>query len=418
MIVFIFYTLFSPLIFILILISSTFNSKIRRHLLCVSKSVKYAKIKINEQKKHKEIILFHAASSGEFEQLKPILSKVNREKYFILLTFFSPTIFEKEKQNSLVDIVCYHPFDLPWSAFLFFFKIKPKKYIITRHDIWPFHLVIAKFLSIETIFINANLYDNSFRFKRGLKSFNRLLFNQFDLILTGSENLKNIIKKLSPDSNVVITGDSRFDQVIERSLKSDNNLIPKSFENSKNIILGSIVNSDLEVISKALKQLGNSFFNKRLQLIIVPHEVQEKDLSPIENLLIKKRLHYQRLSNYDEINHAPVLIIDKVGILPDLYKYAKIAYVGAGFSTGVHSVIEPAVHKCAVIYGPYFDILDEAIEMAENKSGTVVNNGNELGLFFKKISNIKEIEILGERAYKYVINKQNASERILNEIFV
>ena len=99
--------------------------------------------------------------------------------------------------------------------------------------------------------------------------------------------MKNIIKKLSPDSNVVITGDSRFDQVIERSLKSDNNLIPKSFKDSKNIILGSIVNSDLEVISKALKQLGNSFFNKRLQLIIVPHEVQEKDLSPIENLLIK-----------------------------------------------------------------------------------------------------------------------------------
>ena len=273
-------------------------------------------------------------------------------------------------------------------------------------------------MSIETIFINANLYSKSLRFKIGLKSFNRLLFNQFDLILTGSENLKNIIKKLSPDSNVIITGDSRFDQVIERSLKCDDNIIPKSFKDSTNIILGSIVNSDLEVISKALNRLGNSFFNKKLKLIVVPHEVQEKDLSPIENLLIEKGLLYQRLSNYDELNHAPILVIDKVGILPDLYKYAKIAYVGAGFSTGVHSVIEPAVHKCAVIYGPYFDILDEAIEMAKNKSGTVVNNGNELGLFFKKISNIKEIETLGERAYKYVINKQNASERILNEIFV
>ena len=84
-------------------------------------------------------------------------------------------------------------------------------------------------MSIETIFINANLYSKSLRFKIGLKSFNRLLFNQFDLILTGSENLKNIIKKLSPDSNVIITGDSRFDQVIERSLKCDDNIIPKSF---------------------------------------------------------------------------------------------------------------------------------------------------------------------------------------------
>ena len=112
---------------------------------------------INKNKGNKELIIFHAASAGEFEQLKPILSKVNRDKYYILQTFFSPTVYNAEHQNSLFDSCCYHPFDLPFSALIFFYHFKPKKYIITRHDLWPHHIIISNLLQIQSILINANL---------------------------------------------------------------------------------------------------------------------------------------------------------------------------------------------------------------------------------------------------------------------
>ena len=417
MFIFLCYIILSPIILGLILFSSIFNAKIRTHLWDGRKSVNSAKSKITLSAKNKEIILFHAASAGEYEQLKPILKEIDRAKYFVLLTFFSPTIFEKENQTELVDAVCYHPFDLPWSAILFFIKLKPQKYIITRHDVWPFHIYFARFLGIQTILINANLYSNSKRFSFGLTSFNSWLFHQFDLILTGSENLKNTILSLAPKSNVKITGDSRFDQVIQRSRNSRKDLLPSIFENSLNIILGSTVDSDLPILSQTFDELGNDFFNDDIRLIIVPHEVGDSDLIPLENLLREKGLSHQRITKFEEVNPPNILIVNKVGILADLYASAKIAYIGAGFSTGVHSVIEPTVHKCVVVYGPRVDILDEAVEMTKMNAGVMIHNGNELAEVFEKIKHPTEIKELGNRSYQFVIEKEHASTRIINEIF-
>ena len=417
MFIFFCYIILSPIILGFILFSSIFNAKIRTHLWDGRKSVDSAKLKINLSAENKEIILFHAASAGEYEQLKPILKEIDRAKYFVLLTFFSPTIFEKENQTKLVDAVCYHPFDLPWLAILFFIRLKPQKYIITRHDIWPFHIYFARFLGIQTILINANLYSNSKRFSFGLRSFNGWLFHQFDLILTGSENLKNTILSLSPKSNVKITGDSRFDQVIQRSRNSRKDLLPSIFESSLNIILGSTVDSDFPILSQTFDELGNDFFNNNIRLIIVPHEVGDSDLIPLENLLREKGLSYQRITKFEKVNPPNILIVNKVGILADLYAYAKIAYIGAGFSTGVHSVIEPTVHKCVVVYGPRVDILDEAVEMTKMNAGVMIHNGNELAEVFEKIKHPTEIKELGNRSYQFVIEKEHASTRIINEIF-
>lgn len=417
MLIFLFYIILSPIIWVLILFSSIFNAKIRKHLWEGRKSVKSAKSKINVFVKDKEIILFHAASAGEYEQLKPILKAIDRDKYFVLLTFFSPTIFEKENNTELADAVCYHPFDLPWSAISFFVKLHPQKYIITRHDIWPNHVYFSRFLGIQTILINANLYSNSIRFSFGLKSFNCWLFHQFNLILTGSENIRNTIMNLAPRSNLKITGDSRLDQVIQRSQNSKKDLLPSIFENSQNIMLGSTVDSDIPILSQALDALDPNFFDNDVHLIIVPHEIGDSNLLPLEKLFSQKGLSHQRFSEFDEVNPSQVLIVDKVGILADLYAYAKIAYIGAGFSTGVHSVIEPAAHKCVVVYGPRVDILDEAVEMTQCNAGVMIYNGNELATAFEKIKQPAEVEELGNRAYQFVIEKEYASIRIMNEIF-
>ena len=45
----------------------------------------------------KTVVLFHAASTGEYEQLKPVLKKMDRNRFFILQSFFSPTVYKYEK---------------------------------------------------------------------------------------------------------------------------------------------------------------------------------------------------------------------------------------------------------------------------------------------------------------------------------
>ena len=91
-------------------------------------------------------------------------------------------IYTKEKTSSLCDITCYHPFDLPWLSFYFFTTLKPHKYIITRHDIWPGHIMTAKILKISIYYINANIHKNSLWYKKSLRFFVRYFFKKINVL--------------------------------------------------------------------------------------------------------------------------------------------------------------------------------------------------------------------------------------------
>ena len=150
MVIYILYIILSPFLWILLLISLIFNKKIRLRFFSYSKLLNDALKKIRET--DKKIILLHAASNGELEQLKPIFRKIDRDVYFILLTVSSPSSINSIDSNK-IDAFCYQAFDFPWSVYSFLNKIKPEKYIITRHDIWPNHIVISKILSIISLFL-------------------------------------------------------------------------------------------------------------------------------------------------------------------------------------------------------------------------------------------------------------------------
>ena len=155
----------------IIIILSTFNVKIRKNYY---NSYKQFFDLFNSLKnvQGKKIILLHAASTGEFEQLQPILKQIDRKKYFIVQSFTSPTIYEINHSESLFDYKCYHPFDIFWISYMFFKILKPEKYIITRHDLWPGHILNARKFKIPIYYINANVHKNSIWYN---KKFNFLV---------------------------------------------------------------------------------------------------------------------------------------------------------------------------------------------------------------------------------------------------
>ena len=106
MILLLLYWLFSPILWFIIILSSFFNPKIRHHWLNERKT--WLSTKKICKNNNKCIVLFHASSKGEFEQLKPILNKINREKYFILQTFFSPTVYNPVFK-SMHLVICLFP---------------------------------------------------------------------------------------------------------------------------------------------------------------------------------------------------------------------------------------------------------------------------------------------------------------------
>jgi|TARA_Y100000294_G_scaffold10211_1_gene9579 3-deoxy-D-manno-octulosonic-acid transferase len=415
------YWLLSPILWILLPVFAIFTPKLRHHWANQKSTWHLAGERKKEKGVGKQVVLFHAASAGEFEQLKPILKKVNRSRYFILLTFFSPTIFNIEKNTPLADAVCYHPFDFPWSALLFFRKFDIHHYIITRNDIWPTHLFIAKQLNINTILINANLYRERHYNSRFMMFFLKQIFDNFNLILTGSERLQSNLLNLVSQKKILVTGDSRLDRLLE--LKSENNspLLPECFASSHTLILGSIIPSDFPVIFEGFKEYypnGNqSLEQKDHRIIIVPHEINTSELNIIENKLSELGLSWAYYSEKEKLKESQVVIINKIGILANLYKYSDLAYVGAGFGAGVHSVMEPAVYKNVVSFGPNYQIVDMAVSLVEDELASIINNSEDFVQFLTLLSNPDKLEKYKGKMAHFIREQKLASDAIIKAIF-
>ncbi len=415
------YWLISPILWILLPVFAIFNPKIRHHWLHERSSWKEALVRRQEIGDRRKAVLFHAASAGEFEQLQPILKKVDRSRYFVLLTFFSPTVFLTEKETALADAVCYHPFDFPWSAWFFFRKMEIQYYIITRNDIWPTHLFIAQKLGIITVLINANLYRDNHYTSWYFRLLFKQVFNQFNLILTGSERLKNNLLHLVPHEKVMVTGDSRLDRVIELKAENNNPLLPESFVSSPTLILGSINPSDYPVIFEGIANYypngSQSLDEKDHRIIIVPHEINKSELQIIENKLDEIGFSWVYYSEKEKLQNSRVIIINKIGILANLYKYSDATYVGAGFGAGVHSVIEPSVYNNLVSFGPNYQIVDMAVSLVKNKLATVINNSDDFVQFLILLDNTSKLKIISEKMVDFLTEQKLASDAIIEAIF-
>ena len=242
------------------------------------------------------------------------------------------------------------------------------------------HLYTAKKLNIKTIIINANLYPKSKRLKWYFINLTKYIFNLFDLIMVPSKQVQNIFKKQLQIDDIHIASDTRFDQIMYR--KNNSNKIPElePIYKQNNIIFGSISYEDLKLfnIDKEEKNILSLVNDKNSinWVIIVPHEIDINLIKKIE----EKFPNAIRFSKIKDIKLEPFgfLIVDKVGILPELYKYTKIAYIGGGFGKGVHSTTEPLIYNNIVCYGPNIDLLDEAKDMINKKCGFIINTGKEI----------------------------------------
>jgi 3-deoxy-D-manno-octulosonic-acid transferase len=426
MILFVIYVIVAPILWPFIFISSFFIKKLEIRRKNTWESILNVRRGIRNNRSERKVIIFHAASNGEFEQLVPVLKLIDRKQFYIIISLFSSSVFLKQKQTPLADGVCFHPYDFLFSSFLFFKMLNPHQYIVVRHDIWPAHLFMARLFNVKTILINANLYSESSRLKSPFLIFNQWVFKHFNLILTPSKRITESFKKLVPHTETYITGDSRFDQLI---LRKNNNQQPSVLENTSNaktIIFGSIDKTDYDIIFKTLKQFypkGDESLNEKAnKLIFVPHEVDNRSISELISMLKELDFDYT-LYSQNKISKANLVIVDSVGILADLYKHSDLAYIGGGFGkekyfgqSGVHSVIEPCAYGLISCFGPNINILDEAVEMVEKGIGFIVENQADFMSCFAFLEDDKFLRKLKQKTEEYLSFKSGASNKIINYI--
>jgi len=390
------YTIGIQLHIIVIHIAALFNAKAKLWV----KGRKAIFQKLTEAiKENQDIVWFHCASLGEFEQGKPIIEgyKLKYPNHKILLTFFSPSGYEIRKNYDGVDWVFYLPSDTKKNAIQFLSIINPIKVIFIKYEFWFNYMTELNkknipFYSVSSIFRREQYF---FKYDWAAKQLNNVSH-----FFVQDKNSKELLQNIG-FTNCTVAGDTRFDSVIANTQNSVSiPLIEEFTKNKTTIICGSTWPQDEALLAKYIK--GNPNYN----YIIAPHEI-------LQISLLQKQTNALLFSKADNtnINNCNVLIIDSIGILSNIYKYGDLAYIGGGFGSGIHNILEAATFGLPLVFGPNYQKFKEANELIELGGAKSISNFSEL-----EITILSSINFNKSIAKNYIKSNAGATEIIISNI--
>lgn len=353
-------------------------------------------------------VWFHCASLGEFEQAKPLIEKLKNSlpNHVFVLTFFSPSGYEVKKNYKLVDYVYYLPIDTKKNANDFINKINPELVFFVKYELWDNYLSVLKAKNISTFLFSANFRENQIFFKSYGVFFKEMLF-KFNHIFVQNEKSLNLLNSIDIN-HCSIANDTRFDTVIStRNNKAQISEIEKFINNEPCIVIGSSWLKDELIWIRSLYSFS------KYKIIIAPHVVTPKRITQLQEIFKDAVLH----SKLKEIDFDKrILIIDSVGKLTQIYQYATITYIGGGFDSSIHNILEPAVFGVPILFGKNFIKSQEAIDLIEMGGAFSVKNSESLKEKTHYLETGNNTKISGEIAEKYVYANANGSEQLIEKL--
>lgn len=414
----VFYNIFIiPLLFLGAQIASLFNAKIRQGLKGRRTALVQLKSDLNLHA-HRPRVLIHVSSFGEWLQVKPVLLNLKQlcPDVLIVVSFFSPSGFDHVAIEPPIDVKCYLPIDSYFRMKKFVEIMMPRVAAIVRHDIWPNFLYRLKCKEIPVVLIDASVPERSRLMTWLAHPFNRWIYPMFDRILAISDlEAKKLLRWIDDPQKISITGDTKYDQVFQRSQQLERiaqiSRLP-ALQNRPIWVVGSSWPADEGYIIPAFKMLQQQFSD--LILILVPHEPSPARIEQIERQLHSENLTGLRLSQLNDRSfHHHCLIIDRVGLLATIYSLGKIAFVGGSFHFKIHNVLEPAVFGIPILFGPKMNNSAEAIHLLANHAALLVKSTDEIVTAITRLlTDPESAQTYGERARQIVMQNVGSSIQV------
>ena len=360
-------------------------------------------------------VWMHCASLGEFEQGRPVLKKIieNYPDTTIVVTFFSPSGYEIAKRDKDFKLVYYMPMDSAENATKLLDILQPDLVLWVKYEYWHYYLREIKKRNIPLLLISG-VYNSNQIFFRWYGNLYRKMLESFSHFFVQNVSSKNQLKKLIALEKISVSGDTRCDRVINIAENSTD--VPGIIGfcgNNKVVVAGSTWEDDEAEWTHFVKT------HPEIKFIIAPHEIDEENLADVRKEFPGSIFYSEWMKKQvpDDVT-LNCLIIDNIGMLSRLYKYATITYVGGGFGyNGLHNILEAAVYGKPVIFGPEYEKNFEAEELIACSGAICIENALELEKVVNSLlGNEEEITARGNVAKNYVYNNAGASKKNIEYI--
>ncbi len=366
----------------------------------------------SEIDKTSKIVWVHVASLGEFEQGRPIIESIRTKhpKYKILITFYSPSGYEIRHNYEGADYIFYLPIDTPRNVKRFLDIVNPEVAIFVKYEFWLNYLSELGKRKVRSFIVSAIFRQNSIFFKPWGSLWRKAL-TSYETIFVQDDNSKRLLKECGFDS-VVIAGDTRFDRVWAIAQGGKRlPVIERFVAESEMMIAGSSWEADEDILLPLIAK------NPTIKFIIAPHEIDSERIEKLAARLGGNSVRYSAIDDSTNIGDTQVLILDTMGMLSSIYKYAKWGYIGGGFGKGIHNTLEAATFGLPIAFGTNYLKFREACELIEIGSATSVKTAEELELWFSTLQNCDLRNSAAQKSLNYTSQKRGATELITNKIF-
>ena len=408
------YNLLRILLYFIISILAIFNKK----LLKFFKSRLFQKIgNDNFLNDNEEAILIHFSSIGEFnltqELIEKILKDSNRKLILSVMTDTGFSIVNKKySENGNVKII-YFPLDDFFTVHKIYQKYKIEKTIIIETEIWP-NLYYFASSNGELLIVNGRLTEKKLKSYLKFGWLIRKALNHATKIMVQSTSDKERYEKIGIDKDKIkvyknLKYSIKYNRITEEEIKKYNDTVID--KNKKVIVCGSTRPKEEKIWLEVFKQIN---VDNEYQLVLVPRHLER--IGEIENIILENfsKDEYLLITQIEKDNknkdYKKIILVDKMGILTDLYQMADFVFVGGTLvDIGGHSILEPLYYGKKPIIGKYFQNIEEIVKDAKELDFIeIVQNKDEIIEYLKKSENVDTGEFF---------EKNNEIDKIWKEIF-
>jgi len=322
----------------------------------------------------------HAVSVGEVAAAAPLVRGIRRRwpEMSVVLTTVTPT-GARVVADQLGDVAThrYFPLDLPGPVKRAIEAVRPRFFVGMETELWPNFLRALAARGVPTMIANGRISDRSFRrYRRVRPLMVRILRRISVFAMQSDEDARRIIALGAPAERVVVTGNLKTDLVPAPAAVPWEEWLGFG-ERALPWIAGSTHRGEEAAILDVFQRLAPRF--PSLRLVLAPRHPERAD--EVARLVAERGFAAVRRSRLPADDAAgAVVILDTVGELVDLYRLAAVVFVGGSLvATGGHNMLEPALRRKPVLYGPHTENFRESAELLEAAGGAVaVKNADEL----------------------------------------
>ncbi|MGE0886281.1 MAG: 3-deoxy-D-manno-octulosonic acid transferase [Blastocatellales bacterium] len=378
-------------------------------------------------------IWLHAVSVGETLAAKPLITAL-RERFPDHRLVVSTTTLTGQavalENIREADLICYFPFDWKFTVRHALNVVQPKIVLLMESELWLNFLHECSIRQIPTVIVNGRISDRSFPRSQKFGLFVRWLYGLVTCFLMQSRvDAERAVKLGAASERVFVCGNLKYDiEFADESPKLVEvaNQLEKvlALSSSPLIVAGSTSEGEEKILFEAFSQLRKFSRFEETRLLVAPRHPER--FGAVARLVEDSGFNLSRRSSFKKSDKkSEIILLDSVGELAALYRFASLVFVGGSLvPIGGHNILEPAFFAKPIVVGPHMQNFrqiteeflrrDAVIQIQQTDSQEQTTNLSQI--FAELLDDKTRARQLGENARQAIGENRGATVRTVSAV--